>query len=486
MNLIDPFLEKINNILSEHKITVYALSKITNINRSTLQKALKGERHLTLRHIKVILDALPIDANTSDCLYNDYIRANYGANKINAHNSILEILNKLTISLDKDQTAPKHSYINLQIDDRIHIYNDINVVRAVEALIYNEIQTSSEPTICIYLPFTDNLINSVISNTVNICKKEAVHILILFEFLNSSKTYNNENILIFKNVLPFVLDKDAGYELYYSYTDTLSGNGFSVYPYYIALSDKVLMLSRNAKKMAIISDKAIVESYIISHKKNINSANRLKLDFMTIENVLQYFLDNTLNDYHTYSIAYEPCLSSFAPIEMYEELIMDEYPSKREILVTIKERLIQLRNTKSKYILFNKDSIEKFVRIGNMLPFKHPYLKNCTPVQRKKILQNILYAAENSDTVIRAFSSDKINVSKNYEISSIQNYYNFIIILYDYDKIYFINNKEPIISHCLIEFFNDAIESPLTFTEEETKELILNAISETDKLIAEN
>lgn len=74
--------EKIKSILNDNKISVYRLAQITNINRTTMQKAFSGDRNLSLRQFRDVLNALPVPLLERENLYNDFYQSMWSQEQI--------------------------------------------------------------------------------------------------------------------------------------------------------------------------------------------------------------------------------------------------------------------------------------------------------------------------------------------------------------------------------------------------------------------
>jgi hypothetical protein len=169
---------------------------------------------------------------------------------------------------------------------------------------------------------------------------------------------------------------------------------------------------------------------------------------------------------------------------MYSELVDNAFPNRAEFIRLIHERIEQVANTHINYTLFNKDSISEFAETGNSVILGVGRLRPCTPMQRRIILSNMLKAVNDGKLILRAFSSDKINVSKNFKLINIKGHDCLQILLYPNDSdCRLININEPVTCKGFINFFDDVLESSHTYTSEETVWLLNDAINKLDLLI---
>lgn len=475
--------EKIIEIMEQSGISTYSLAKVTGINRSTLTKALNDGKRFNLRQIKLILEHLPINIAQKKELYNDFQHAKYDKNYLAVNDAILNMFEIINNSLMPKEMKTPNIYININKD--INVYKDMNVFKAIEGIFFEELKKNCDAFVGLYLPFENEKIDTILKSikVVGDNSNGKNNISMLFGFYSVNEKSELKNLITFNNVLPFVLDDSDKYKLYYVYKSYLEPDNLVINPYYIVFKDKLLLINNEIDQMVIVKDKNVIESYRQQHMKNVEDANSLSYSSLSIENTLMNLVNDTISEYTVYAMAYEPCLSCFATLDDYKELIREDYPLKKDVLKMIELRLKQLTSAPSRFAFFNKDSVEEFIKVGNLIPFKHPYLMNCSLEKRKEILTRVLYAIDNLGVDLRAYSYDEIKVSRNFEITNIQNHMNFVILIYYENEIRMINVKEPIISHRLIQFYNDISDSPITMTSYETKKIIKEAINKLDKMI---
>ncbi len=379
---------------------------------------------------------------------------------------------------------PQILKIDISLPEERKIYTGEIIYDVVKNLISKEIELSNgaPKQLFVYLPFDTDFFNKTVlpyvDNTEN-----SLEISVLFELLKSTQTNNSKNILILKNVLPLLFNMNNHFTLHYLHSEVTSSNHLTLYPYYIILSDKVVLLSYDLNSIAIFEEQDFLEKHIEHHNNKIRFGIPLKVDVFEIENTIKHLLSDTIYEDTMYAISFEPCISAFVPFEMYNDLITDEFPKKDEFLNIIKTRLSQIKNVPKRYALFNKKGIDNFVNNGYIVAFKHPNLLPCNLEQRKIILTNILNLMDHNIVFMRAFSEENINISENYEVTNIQNHYDFSIMIYFEKTIRTLIIHESIISNCFIEFINDIIETDKVHTIEETKAFLKSAIKKLDEMI---
>jgi lambda repressor-like predicted transcriptional regulator len=482
MNAKERIFSTIKSSIQANNLSIYSLSKTTGINRSTLQKALSGTRPLNVRQFELLLNAVPLTPKENKYLYNNFIEMAVGKERISINKSILEILD--TISACLEGSAKSAPPAPPSIKNISSVYSGDSVKDIISFLINSEIEQNDYPKIYTYVPLYTDFFSTLISRYVDYSPKPT-KVSVLFEFMKRSGIGIDKNFTTLKNIMPLILSKDNHYNLHYYYVDNfLYDDHITIYPYYIILSDMAILLSYDLSKAAIVSDKSIIDSMISLHLDKLVSASVVTKEVPEPCDIVNSVMSNHIHSDCVYSISYGLCILPYVPPEMYSELVDNAFPNRAEFIRLIHERIEQVANTHINYTLFNKDSISEFAETGNSVILGVGRLRPCTPMQRRIILSNMLKAVNDGKLILRAFSSDKINVSKNFKLINIKGHDCLQILLYPNDSdCRLININEPVTCKGFINFFDDVLESSHTYTSEETVWLLNDAINKLDLLI---
>lgn len=145
--------EKIKSILNDNKISVYRLAQITNINRTTMQKAFSGDRNLSLRQFRDVLNALPVPLLERENLYNDFYQSMWSQEQIKRNQLVLEILNSISNSLDI-KSEPMGIECKSDLYNSSGVYSREDFYAIMEYTIANSKNTQIEAYS--YVPFRDD------------------------------------------------------------------------------------------------------------------------------------------------------------------------------------------------------------------------------------------------------------------------------------------------------------------------------------------
>lgn len=479
MNKIEIF-ERLKTVLNDNKISVYRLAQLTNINRTTMQKAFTGNRNLNLRQFRDVLNALPIPHLEKEELYNDFYKSMWSPEQIKRNDLILEILNSISENLDV-KSEPMGIECKNDLYNSNGVYSKEDFYNIMEYTISNSKNTQVE--VYSYIPFHDDFFHRAISKHINEYSINGT-INVLFEFLNHSPKATVKNLVTLKNITPLITDPDEKYKLHYEYVDSyFYDNHLSAYPYYIVFNDVAILIERTLNHIMIVNDSKFAQKIIATHIEKLeytNVFNSAVFDFT--QAVLKLIQDEPANTNTMYSITDEPCLSAFVPLEMFNHLITDDFPEKAYISDLISHRLKVIGKVPKKYLIFNKESIQTFVETGNLFLYDYDYLNPCTIEERIIVLNNFLNSIDDTHIVARAFDPNKINVSNNYEITEIRDSYNFSLFIYTKtNKIKLVQISAPTISSSLINFIHDIIETKYTYSFEETRQIVKDAIEKLEK-----
>lgn len=477
--------QRIKTLIKENNLTVYRLAKITGINRSTLQKSIEGVRSLNLRQFKELLNVLPISEQEKKFLYQDYMSIIWDETQLSEYKYILNILNNcenmpMTLNLQSmNITQFKSVYTKDEIPD---ILKELTVQALNKAVENNEI-----PSFYGYLPLYNDFFNNNIVKYIN-SHESKINFSLIFELITTSKYGNLTNLEIFNNTLNLMLNTKKNYDLYYIYIEDFHyNNHITIYPYYIIFPEYIVLFDAELTNATIIHSNDIISFMISSHNKKLNIATRLDNRDIDFFEGLEYLYSNEQEEAYIYHISYDPCISSFIPMEIYNEIIDNTFEYKKEVLNFIKSKINNIKKRTKIHALFDKDGIRDFAKTGHVIAYRHPCLKQCNLEQRKIILENILNSIDNKYYIYRAFSSNDINFSKDIEITLYPNQYCINIFSYanitQNNTIKNVNLYEPNICTAIINFIQNVIDTPIVCSHEETKEFIQSVINELDKEI---
>lgn len=480
MKTKDDIIKTIRNIINNNNMSIYNIANIAGINRSTLQKALSGDRNLNLRQFNSLLNVLPITNAEKNSFYKNYLYLLWDKEQVMRTETVIDILSTIESNINRKnhlQFAP----ISLNKEDLKSITGRQNIIEAIKAITLDALYNNSELNIDTYLHFNDDFFNTAVGYYINNqCKKTKVSVL--FEFLKPDNINSGENPQIIKNILPSLLVSEDIYSFYYVYVDGyFYDNHFTPYPYYIIYPDIALLLSPDLDTIITVTDKNALANMRNIHQQNTGKANRLNVLKFNYNASITHLMSNQVSS-AMYAISYEPCITCFVPPSMYAQLINDNFPNKGEFLGLLENRLQEVKETNKKYALFNAKSIKDFENDGKLLKYENTYLKNCNISQRIEVLTNILNTMNDSTVVMRAYNGDSLSVSDKFEITNVQNLYNFDILVYmDNGYVKLIDIHEPVISSYFIDFINNILETPRVYTYEETRALIMESIENLKK-----
>ena len=468
-------LKAIRNIININNMSIYSVANIAGINRSTLQKSLSGDRNLNLRQFDALINVLPLSNTERNNLYKEYLSFFWSPQKILQTEIVMDILDTIERTLSKKNNLQLTTNY-LPSGNFYSVSGRYNIIKAIKDEITALSGSNKETNIYVYMPFNNDLFISSAGDLLSDCNGN-ISVSILLELLKPDGFNSNENPMILKSILPLLLDDKDIYSFNHIYVDSyFYDNHLAPYPYYVVCPDKALLFNSTLDALISVTDKNTIKNICNIHRRNTQKASKLNVLKIKLDDCLTHLIKNQISS-NMYTIAYNPCVSHFTPPSMYDELIDDDLPNKKELLDIIANRIKAINEVKQKYVPFNVSGVDDFVNNGNLLVYDQPYLKKCSISQRIEILNNIIDRMEDSTLIMRAYNEKDLHISKKFEITDIQNMFSFDITVYqDNEYLRLINIEEPIISRYFIDFIHNILETPLVYTYDQTKQLLIDAV----------
>lgn len=476
MTRFSEFMNKIKAILKEQNISIYMLAKISGVNRSSLQKAFDGTRNINLRQFHSILNTIPLSITKKRTLFDEFLDIYWSNEHLKTNRCILNLLSYISNNLKYEVPINENLNFNLASFPKQSILRGDAAESAISLIVRKKITENSNLNLYAYIPMYSDLFISTIGGYIKSSNCKA-YVSILVEFISNNEYHKSKNIEILKNLIPLIFDQEERFKINYIHIEgELYSNHLTPYPYYICFDDTLILINHKLDSISIVTDIDIINDFILSHNDRLKETTPLNINRLGIYKCVEYLVQDQISHENIYSISFDPCLSSFTPTQVLEDLILPDFPNREHFMRIITARMGNIEKIANRTILFNIESIINFAKTGALVAFDCPYFKCCNTEQRKLVLTNILNATDDKKITLIGFESSEIDISFPFEITNIQDHYDFSIIVHFKDSLLFTSIKEPVISKSFVRFIQDLINSYKTYTIEETKQFILNVI----------
>lgn len=240
------FSEKCKELLEENGYTVYYLSIITDLDRTTLQRMVTGKRLPNPDFVLKFMNSLSINENEKELLLTLYDIERYGKEHILQRQLICSIIEEVHLEISPQSyednllyPAGKCSEFHKNIQ---HMSSPVNVKNLILETLYYEILNNEVPVLYSNLPSDYNAFFTAILYLNSISKKTITiyHNLMLLRNRKDTLTALY-NLSVFKAILQCTLNSRLRYLAYYRYINTLTENDASQPFYYYVLTSKSII-----------------------------------------------------------------------------------------------------------------------------------------------------------------------------------------------------------------------------------------------------
>lgn len=265
------FSDKCRAYIEKSNTNVYQISKKSGLDRTMLQKMVKGSKVPSPSFFEKFCDFLVINKVEKQELEELFKIERIGRD---VYMRRCEIENLFTDF--KNLKAAPHplpdNWLNLaphlgetlMNGQDLKLSTQVDVVDTMRYVIKEECENQQEPHI--YMDMFDAVtfaLNQMIKCGANSDKTVKCTQFVKFGRSNPSHNMVVDNIRVLRAIFPFAIKFDHPYEVYYSY---INGNrhdeAFNIWPHYIVSQSKVLLISEQGDEGLLINSPEIAASYI--------------------------------------------------------------------------------------------------------------------------------------------------------------------------------------------------------------------------------
>lgn len=232
------FHEILRDMIDKSGFTIYALSKQSGVNRTTIQKSLSGDRILSEEQLKTLIPFLQLTPYEMDVLWKSHQIEQIGFSTYLRCKFIKNLAENI-------HWVDRHNYTfsfqkNLR-PDALRLPYSCEKQYPILSLIYHliwDIAETEEPYVYLFSPFDTTFVTDLLS----LCQEDAfkhIQITHLIPFVKGS--LHNAEMLSY--ILPFIFEEPANYVANYYYEESLLSKTQVPFPYYLVTNHYVLLLS---------------------------------------------------------------------------------------------------------------------------------------------------------------------------------------------------------------------------------------------------
>lgn len=391
--------ELLRNYIKLSGNSIYGISKIAHVNRSTLEKILTENRKPKKELIEALIPHLKLSPEEKEELLNLLEVLNTGEELYNQRNYIKELIiqtseilrgNILDLTKDKKNVSLAIPFKNQQI-----FHGEYFVQKIINELIAKECQQKM-PQIYLNIPGNLKLISDILLHTIYYCpgyEKLKVSHVVYFSKIASNRCIPAANLTVLGNVIPFIATSSFDYNVFYYYCDTytLSQITLTAFPYYVTGKDWSVLLSSDCKTCMFCESADIRDHLNNLFEAELKHASPLASVCEKPEDILPVFigLNNGKLDFPFMTLEYQPCLAAYLTEEILQKYVKPGIQNYEQNIQLLSERIKQLQHLENRISVFTKSGLQQFTEEGLLSDFPPEYVDPFEPEDRIYLLKNL-------------------------------------------------------------------------------------------------
>ncbi|MGN0325188.1 MAG: hypothetical protein ACI4DW_02670 [Lachnospiraceae bacterium] len=482
--------ELLHMYIKQSGYTVYSIAYSSKINRTTLQKALSGERPLSRSNLDKLIPFLKLTPEEHKTLEKAYTIASLGEATYRKHYYIKELVENIKIyDQDTDDTllttAPPQP---LRLEKATNIKGMYNILSTVKRLADALIEDFDTPYLHVISKFSGSFFVSLY-NQLRHSYYKALEIKHIIPFVKNtdirsgSLLYNLEEL---SSLLPFSLSVQTNCSFHYFYeVDNIAS--FSSFPYssYILLNHNVVLISSDYQDALILPEACT--SNFRNNFSDILKISSLLLETINNPSLLFFATEDLTNSHFSHSIDMQPCIFYFINSDIsYNVMNGGQIPQeyRKPIADLIDKRRIELNQLSESCMIFPYQGFQDFVEKGIIYEVPAEMGRPLNKEERISILKQIIEM--NNEGIHKFFLLKKDGFQPKlyvltYDASSIVFYYKKSDYDYQICSLY-----EPSIIHEMNDFISNAANHDFSYSLIESNEIFEQTILQLEAAPVEN
>lgn len=472
------FSEKCKIIIKDNGTNVYRLSQEYKLERTALQRMVTGKRLPSLDFLKRFCKALRIPHKDQQELMQLYEIEQVGKNTYRTRSYIREMLENLSLALQKDVPEESMSYLklnNISLEKLPQIAKtEVETKMLLLTLINNECSCPGEKHFYTNLAASNHILFEGLSIFSTHAKKDVrIDHLINFQ-INSNDSI--ENLKSLRSLVPIIFSDRFDYRTHYCYSKVSPDDlPQMMFPWYIITSHFLLLLAHDGHSAVLHTDPVIIRLYQKEFESAIAQALPLMSTLSDPETALKMYDDGFQDGVRTASIEPQPCIHWLLNPELFQQFAS---------LLT-DERLIQLSSSvmagwdaklnPTAAMYYSKSGLEYFCKTGKMQGNIGVFLPPLSVEMRKQILDAYLKMTEAQD-LPHYLLRENVPLLKDM-ILEIYGQERVQLIRIDADfRFLFVTVEESSICSSFYDFTESMQDSDMIYSKEETREILQQMI----------
>ena len=260
--------KKIQKYINRSQVTVYQLAKNTNLDRTMIQKMIKGTKYPGAKFFYKFCDSLMLNKDERDELIRLFRIEKIGSSKYQARIAIRELLTRfqnLRANYFANGIKPMQAAIDVSLitEPARELEGSTALMLYAYSLLHEKISSREHTEVWLDMfGQTEALLRNIHSLQDDYGTQVEIHHSILLSYQSNSEESNAENIEILQSVFPPLFVMGENYHAYYAYVNNISEDRrFTPFRHYLLVDDRLLLFNDRANRGLFVTDPAIVSAW---------------------------------------------------------------------------------------------------------------------------------------------------------------------------------------------------------------------------------
>ena len=458
--------------------SVLSIARSTGIERTSLQRALKGEKVLSSKTVHTLAIYLQLSLEERREYFRLYNMLLQGEDMWHNQAAVCELLNQLSSTQflpdASDQSLFKTNENFIPSFEYKMIEGEYPIRNTLSTILTWEVCQDSRAHFKMFLPFEMDFASILLKLWNNGARFTTDH---LFCFPASNGNDCSQSVKILKQIIPVCLTARDFYHPYYFYEkpEALLANPLS---HYIITPHYLILISNDLSK-ALVQSSADLINYYSNHFSNLMNCCE---PFVPFANSLPEVLNRArvmVDTNGSFFLMPQPCFGYSTTPEMIAKYFKrEDFP--KEIFDSITEHFSLYRTSKDFTTIFSEEGLQTFINEGTLLEYPSSFTSNLDLEDRINFMEEL---RENiaSERILGRISRRSVLNIPNYLTVYVDTEGN---VWFDTTRDFIhgafycnIHITEKSICHALLDFSSSITDSKLLYSKEDTLNILDEGIN---------
>ena len=385
--------DKLNQYIKASGYTVYKLSQISGVNRTTIVRMLNANRLPERKNMENLIPFLKLTPDEKKELWNTYEMMSCGEDIFYQRQYVLSMM--LAIFNPPEQkhiSAFRAAKVDTgegfdPIETPCILTGKYEVAHAMSIVILSE----EANDILVFAPFRNDFLSEFFGHFSRNISQE-VHIRHFMHFIKKPRdiTQVNYNLSVLSHVLPLTLADDIDYHAHYSYiNNTVDAENDIMFPHFIIIGNMLVELSFDFFSARFTSDPEIVQHYRSTFNKLMLQSSPLVRTRDSFSEMIEDFTPADSIKSGTYVISPQPRMMKIFDKTILSHILRTDKNEQSYFTQIFQNHMSMLTNVKNKVCIFPISGLEELVYEGRIAEMPEQYARPFSLADRLILLERL-------------------------------------------------------------------------------------------------